>query len=229
MKNEITTNSQYDDGFDVSEPTTGGLVKGKLLKFRDESFLIGGNEHMPENVTQLIVVSMTTLWTRWAGEGKPPTHLITRSGQSHPRRDELPDQDEALWPKGLDGKADPWADTRHVTMIHDTSAQVYTFTTSTHGGRIAVSELKDAIALRRRVRPGSCPVVELTTAPMKTRFGERLRPAFKVVGWIEPEAQAPATPPTPPTFLSPAETLKVMREGPAALASAEQLSDQIPF
>jgi hypothetical protein len=228
MKTDITTHSQYDDGFDVAEPVTGGLIKGKLVRFKDDSFLINGTDHMPEDITELTCVGMTTLWTRWAGEGKPPTHLVTSSGMSHPRRDELPDQDEALWPKGKDGlKGDPWADSRHVTMIHGASAQVFTFTTSTHGGRIAVSELKDAIALRRRVRPGACPVVTLGTATMKTRFGDRLRPSFKVVAWHEPEAfETTAMPKPPAPKLAPVETASVKKD---EITSAELLDDDIPF
>jgi hypothetical protein len=219
MKNEmVATNSQYDDGFAVAEPVTGGLVQGKMLKFRDDAFLVGG-DHLPEDVTQLTVVGMRTLWTRW--EDEKPTHRITKSGESHPRRDELPDQDETLWPKGKDGlKSDPWRDGRHVTMIHDASASIFTFVTESVGGRIAVAELKDQIALRRRVRPGACPIVELTTAQMKTRFGDRLRPSFKVVAWHEPEASAAAP------KLAPVETTNVKKD---EITSAELLDDRIPF
>jgi hypothetical protein len=226
MKNDVVnTNAQYDDGFDVAEPVTGGLVKGSLLKFKDDAFLINGSDHLPDDVTNFTVVGMLTMWVRWQDE--KPTHRITQRGEVHPRRDELPDQDPAAWPKGKDGtKTDPWQDGRHVTLIHDASAQTFTFTTASVGGRIAVAELKDAIALRRRVRPGCCPIVELATKTMKTRFGDRLRPFFKIVGWHEGEVQPAVMAPIPPT---PREAAKALASVSAEISSAEMLNDGIPF
>jgi hypothetical protein len=227
MSNEITV-PQYEDGFDVSEPTTGSLVKGKMVKFRDDAWLINGEEHMPEDHVQFSVLSMLTLWTKWEGEKKQPIHVITRSGQAHPAREDMGDLDEALWPKGLDGgKSDPWQDSRNVTLLHADSAQVYTYLTASVGGRIAVSELKNAIMLRRRARPGCYPIVELTTAQMKTRFGDRLRPAFRIVGWHEGEASAPPAP--PPKYLTPAEVMETLRKAAPAPTSGELLQDDIPF
>jgi hypothetical protein len=221
MTNEVAI--QYDsDGFDVMEPAGSGLVKGSLLRFKDDAYLIGGTDHMPEDITELTVVSMTTCWTRWWNE--QPTHVVTQPGQQHPRRDELGDLDESLWQKGKDGtRCDPWADTRHLVLVHDASAATFTFVTSTTGGRIAISELKDAIKLRRRARPRSYPIVALETMTMKTRFGDRLRPHFKITGWHEPEAQAPAT---PPPYMAPVDVLKAIRGEPT---SAEIMSDDIPF
>jgi hypothetical protein len=216
----VPTPNYDDDGFSVAEPTTGGLIKGSLLKFKDDAFLINGTDHLPDDVAQFTAISMLTLWTRW--ENDKPLHKITRAGEIHPQRDELGDLDAAHWPKNKNGeRVDPWQDSRNVVLVHDASAATFTFTTASIGGRIAVAELKDAVALRRRVRPGACPIVELTTATMKTRFGERNRPSFKIVGWHEPDAQ-PAVVVRQP--VSP--TLRAMRAEPT---SGELMSDDIPF
>jgi hypothetical protein len=230
MTNEVAI-SQYGDGFDVEEPVGTGLVRGSLLRFKDPDFLVNGSDHLPEDVTQFTVVSMTTCWTRWWNE--QPTHVVTQPGQQHPRRDELGDLDEKLWQKGKDGtKTDPWADTRHLVLVHDGSAATFTFVTSTTGGRIAISELKDAIKLRRRARPRSYPIVALETMTMKTRFGDRLRPHFRIVDWHEGEEPAPAA--APPTRPKPPQAMRI----PASeiigavrgeLTTAEVLDDDIPF
>src|SRR5262245_4315112 len=112
MSNDLIP--QYDnDGFNVDEPTTGSTIKGSLLKFRDDKYLINGVDHLPDDAGPFTVVSMTTMWTRW--EGDKPFHKITMPGTAHPRRDELPDQDPAAWPKNKDGvRADPWQDGRNI-------------------------------------------------------------------------------------------------------------------
>jgi hypothetical protein len=214
---------KFNDGFDVDEPTTGSTIKGLLLKFRDTDYLVNGVDHLEEDAGPFSVISMTTMWTRW--EGDKPFHKVTQPGQPHPRRDELPDQDPAAWPKNKNNeKVDPWQDTRNIVMVDDKSATTYTFSGTSIGARIAVSELKDAIKLRRRARPGCFPIVELSTMKMKTRFGERLRPHFKVVGWHDPEVQAEAPAPLKP--LAPAAIKNVYRGEPTA---GELMSDDIPF
>jgi hypothetical protein len=103
--NEVTI-QQYTDGFDVDEPVTGSTVKGTMVRFKDDSYLINGTDHLPESVRELTVVSMLTAWVRWWDE--KPTHHITLPGQQHPRRDELGDLDEKAWPKDKNGtRSDP--------------------------------------------------------------------------------------------------------------------------
>jgi hypothetical protein len=208
--------SEFDDGFGVAEPGAGSLIQGKMVRFKDDSFLIGGTDHMPEDVKRLTVVSMLTLWTKWC-DGKP-THVVTPTGQVHPQREEMGDLDQDEWEAGLDGRpSDPWRDSRHVVMVHDASAQVFTFVTATVGGRIAVSNLKSQIALYRRVHKHACPVIELGRADMKTKVGVKQRPDLRVVGWLDPTPEA--VPPASPKQLPPASALK----------SADVLNDRIPF
>jgi hypothetical protein len=207
--------SEFDDGFGVVETGSAGLLRGRRLKFKDNAYLIDGTDHLPEDIKQLTVVSMSTLWTRWE-DGKP-LHKVTPTGQTHPQREELGDLNQDEWEAGLDGRpADPWRDGRHVHLVHDKTAEQFTFVTETVGGRIAVSNLKSQISLYRRVHPHACPVVELGRADMKTKVGVKQRPAFKVVGWIDPQ---PAGEPAAPKQLPPA----------AALSPGDVLNDRIPF
>jgi len=195
-----------DDGFGVVEPaTSSSLIRGKVLRFKDDNY-IADKTDIVELGTKLTAVAMTTCWVKWDAEGKAIETRVTASGETHPYRAALDSNDPKEWPDGLDGKPnDPWKDTRHVYLIGP-QAEQYTFVTATIGGLRAVAELKDQIALYRRVHPGACPVVELAVADMPTKFGPKSRPSFKVVGWIDPQANG-AAPKSLPTTLSAGELL----------------------
>jgi hypothetical protein len=68
-------------------------------------------------------------------------------------------------------------------LLDPLSAEVFTFTSSTTGGRIGISDLTAQIQLMRRTRPGAVPIVELQSRQMKTKFGMKPRPFFQVVEW----------------------------------------------
>ena len=128
-------------------------------------------------------MDVTTVWVRW-DDSKPIEHRITHPGQLHPDRADLPDLDQATWERGLNGDpADPWRDTRYLRLIDPRTGQDFTFVTDTYGGRKAVGDLKSQIANVRFAHPGAVPVVQLGSTMMKTAFGLKPRPEFKVVGW----------------------------------------------
>jgi hypothetical protein len=84
----------------------------------------------------------------------------------------------------VDGRPkDPWAHTRFVYLVDPKTAEAFTFSTSSWGGREAVVNLGDAIARMRSAHPDAMPVVELAAAPMQTRFGRKSKPTFKIAGW----------------------------------------------
>jgi hypothetical protein len=71
----------------------------------------------------------------------------------HRKRDDLPDQDEALWPPGLgDQPEDPWKDTRYLHLIDPKTAADFTFVTDSYGGRRTASELKRQIGNMRAAK-----------------------------------------------------------------------------
>lgn len=180
--NEVALRPAADDGFAVEEKINTGLICGKMLKFTDGNFTVDKVETLPAN-TRLIAMAMATVWVHWEA-GKPVEHRQTQAGEPHPSRGELPDQDESLWPSGLnDQPEDPWKDTRYLRLIDPKTGADYTFVTDSIGGRRAVSELKRQIANMRAMEPAAIPVVILGKAEMKTKFGKKQRPDFKVVAW----------------------------------------------
>jgi hypothetical protein len=178
MNDVATTNG---DGFGVQENSGDTSIVGKMLKFTDGRYTVDKTETLPADTT-LVAVNVMTAWVRW--EGGKPEHRVTKPGQLHPDREDLPDLDESQWPPGLnDEPSDPWRDTRYLHLIDPQTGGDYTFVTDSYGGRRAVGDLKSAIVNVRYAHPAAVPVVQLHSTTMKTRFGLKQRPEFKVVGW----------------------------------------------
>jgi hypothetical protein len=187
----MTGNNKQADGFSVAEKRGSNLIVGKMGKFTiDGKYKIDKADILPDK-TELVAIDVSTAWVKWQ-DNKPIEHRITRPGQIHPDREDLPDQDETTWESGLNGEpADPWRDTRYLHLIDPRTGQDYTFVSDTYGGRKAVGELKSQIINVRFAYPGAVPIVQLGSAMMKTSFGLKPRPEFKVVGWRN-KGNAPA-------------------------------------
>ena len=180
---KVTDNNNQADGFSVAEKSGSNLIVGKMVKFTiDGKYKADKADTLPDYTT-LVAMGVTTAWVKWQ-DGKPVEHRITQPGEVHPDRHDLPDQDEAMWEHGLKGEpADPWRDTRYLRLIDPRTGQDFTFVTDTVGGRKAVGELKSQINNIRFAYPGAVPLVQLCSTMMKTAFGLKPRPEFKVIGW----------------------------------------------
>ncbi len=112
------------------------------------------------------------------------------AGKPLPEREELGDLDETEWEAGPDGKQrDPWQSTRFVYLVDPETAEAFTFSTSSWGGRSAVVDLADQIARMRFAHPNAVPIVELGATPMVTRFGRKSKPILRVVRWRKSEGK----------------------------------------
>jgi hypothetical protein len=179
MSNNLPTTG---DGFDVAEPGGNTLMIGRMLKFNNGTFYVDKTEVMPPG-TPLVVVSVVTVWIKWQ-DGRPVERRITYPGQTHPVRDDLPDQDETSWELGLNGRpADPWRDSRYLHCVDPKTGADYTFVTDSYGGRKAIGELKSQISNVRFAHPGAVPVIAIASTMMPTDYGPRPRPQFMVTSW----------------------------------------------
>ena len=135
------------------------------------------------------------MWVRWQ-DGKPAEHIVRRPGERLPERDSLGFTDESQWETGPSGEPkDPWANTRLVYLVDENTAEAFTFSTSSWGGRDAVIALGDTIARMRAVHPEATPIIELRAVEMPTRFGKKSKPSFKIVGWKNTSTRAEPTKP----------------------------------
>jgi hypothetical protein len=174
-----------DDGFDQPEAARAGMIRGRMLRFKNDDFLVDKTEYLAEG-TKLVAVKAVMGWTKWSD--KKPETRVTQKGQEHPYRHDLPDQNQSKWEKGLNGdKSDPWRDSRWLYLLNPVSAERFTFTSDTYGGLQAFGELKEAIRLYRKTNPGALPVVTPVAADMPTKFGTKKRPKFEIVGWHVPQ------------------------------------------
>ena len=93
-----------DDGFAVSERGGTTLIKGIIVKFVDSTYKANKTEVLeqaPHGPT-FVVVGIVTAWVHWK-DGKPISHKITRTGQTHPYREDFGDLDKTEWPLGIGG------------------------------------------------------------------------------------------------------------------------------
>jgi hypothetical protein len=184
MTQELATTNSGDDGWgDAAAESAERIIKGTLLKFADWTWSKGKEGTKVEDGATLVALDSAAGWVKWA-DGKPAEYRMRQPGRRLPDREELGDTNEDDWEAGPDGRPkDPWQNTRFVYLVDPTSAEAFTFSTSSWGGRGAVADLADQIQRVRYSRPGAVPVVELHAAPMLTKFGKKSKPFFKVIDW----------------------------------------------
>jgi hypothetical protein len=193
-------------------PADENIIRGSMLKFLDGEWTDRDSGDVL-NGRQFAVMGVTVSWDRWFGG--EVEHRITPPGEPHPKRKELPDQDESQWEAGLDGKpTDPQQDARYVYLVDQQSAAEHTYVTRSYGGRVAVSTLRNQIANMRAAHPRAVAIVELRSGKMKTGYGPKPKPWLKVVGWVNGPNQAPAT---------------IESQRTKTLGHRDELDDDIPF
>ena len=181
------------DGWtDAAAELEGKMIRGQLLKFADRLWTVGAEgEEVPEG-TRRLALSTAAAWVKW-WDGKPVQYVVRQPAKPLPSRDTLGDTNEDEWEVGPDGKPrDPWQNTRFILFSDPTTGEMFTFSTSSWGGRAAVSDLADAVSQKRTTQPHAVPVVELRWRPMPTKFGMKSKPWLKIVGWdLGPEPEEP--------------------------------------
>jgi hypothetical protein len=178
MSNETKNDQQNlpvvtidDDGFN-DDQIDNGLIKGGIARCVDGLWSLRDETPLPKT---LIGLSCTEALQRW--EAKLPAETIVRRGGQP-----LPDVDtlnaripKKKWEQGLDGKPRPPWQLQHVVYLLDPrDASVITYLNSTAGAKIAVRELKDRVAMMRKLRGSNVvPIVELSSKIMRTQFGQK--------------------------------------------------------
>jgi hypothetical protein len=229
MTTELATYQANDDGWaDAAREAAERHVRGTLLKFADRQWT-KGNEAIPlEEGTHLVALETAAGWVKWHdGKPDPANYRMRQPGKSLPEREELGDLDKDQWEPGPDGAPrDPWQNTRFVYLVDPNSAEAFTFSTSSWGGRGAVADLGDQIQRMRYAHPGAVPIVELGWAPMQTKFGRKSRPIFRVVAW---KKGGPAPEEAPRIEHKPGPNKYAEAKGRASTTTEEALEDAIPF
>jgi hypothetical protein len=208
------------DGFDEPE-TDDRLIQGELIKCTDGNWSCRNGLPAPE--TPLLVVDTLTVIQHWQDK-KPGKPIVKGRDEPFPDIDALNAQiPREQWEAGVDNTPrPPWQLQKIVYFLREDTAERYTFASGTLGAHIAVSNLKTRVSDMRYMRgEGVIPLVQLANASMKTRFGQKIRTEFKIVGWKgSPGAALPK--------LAPPEGGGGLKEI-AEPALAEKLADEIRY
>lgn len=184
----LTTNEAFDPYAEYGRQNTNNIV-GKLLRFSKGDYLVGDDEI--EAKTQMVANMANLLigWIRWEDQ-KPAETVMGLLGEGYKpqKRNELGFDDESDWPVDKDGKPqDPWQETNYLVFMDPSDNELYTFTTSSAGGRNAISKLCKDYGTKRRMNPGKFPIVSLEVDSYKhkdTSLGRIKVPELKIVGWV---------------------------------------------
>lgn len=172
------------DGWNDADNTDDRVIQGTLLKCVDGHWTARDQQPIPAG-TQLLALATHQLLQRWQ-DSTPVETIPKKPGEPLPNVDELNAKiPREQWELGLDDEPrPPWQKQHLVYLLDGANAERFTFINSTVGARIAVENLRDRVKWMRAMRGADVfPVVELSSAPMKTKKGMKIRPEFKVVGW----------------------------------------------
>jgi hypothetical protein len=217
MSNDPATISN-DGWVEAASDNDEQTMRGDLLRFTDWRWTAGKERRQLPRGTKLVAVSTAAAWVRWFGN-KPIETVWRKPGRKLPDREDLSFTDEAQWDIGPDGEPrDPWQNTRYVYLIDPKTAEAFTFSTSSWGGRRAVADLGDQITRTRAVHADAVPLVELDAAEMPTKHGLKSKPVFKIVAWRTADQNKEV----------PAER-EVSADKAAAAIGRREMDDEIPF
>jgi hypothetical protein len=169
----------------------------------------------------------------------PEETIIERPGKPLPDIKELNEKiPQDTWEPGLDGKPRrPWTIQYAAYLFDPKDASIYTFVNSTAGAKIAVDRLNERVRLMRALRGANVfAIVQLDSKIMKTAYGPKPRPDFKIIDWriIGGDGeQVAATSPTP--IAPPTSTAAVVEQTDPQVGTpvkpvtlTEEIDDEIP-
>jgi hypothetical protein len=193
MAANIERTAEADGGFD------------KLVKFKKGKYYVGDDVVAPTHEFVAHVTQWTKGYVKFV-DGK----LIERQqgkvcdGYVLPERASLGDNDQNEWPIEDGRPKDPWVEQSMFPLEDTESGELFVFTTSSVGGRIAISDLaKEWTRRLKRQKSRACPIVTLASVDMKTaKYGAVARPHFRIVGWDDQASNSDAVEITPPSKLS---------------------------
>jgi len=204
------------------------------LKFSNEAtWTTRDDDEIPLDL-ELVAVDIQRVVQRWEDQ-RPVETIILEPGQKFSDIETMNEKvPRSEWSEGPDGQLrGPWQAQHILYLVDLTTMDKYTFPTGTVGGRRAVGELRDKLVWMRRLRgPNVYPVVLLSDTFMKTRFGGRQRPHFKIVRWVRlggEGGEVKALPPPPAT-----QTLAQQTTAPSDVplvpepSLREELNDDLP-
>jgi hypothetical protein len=203
-------------------PDEKRLIKGERLKFVDGRWSDSADSPVAGEMLVLRRIRAVQCWH----EQKIADCIAQKDNEALPDVDELNAKiPESKWEQGLDGKPrGPWQNVWGFYLCNPQDGSIFTFLNGTIGSRIAYDKLNDRIEMMRMLRGANvAPVVKLDSRPMKTKYGNKLRPEFTIISWMGPSGDT-----TPALEHKATNTPAALKPMPEPTAS-EELNDEVPW
>jgi hypothetical protein len=187
MENQVATTNRVSPIRSFAEEGNLGTI-GKIVEFKKGQWYVDGE---PVDDGKLFIIDMEGGYrclVKWFDghpvDGSFQLASIARDEQL-PFRNELGDHDEKLWEEGLDGKPrDPWVYGYRQILKAVDGAQLYTFRTSSFGGKKAMQAVYGEYDRERHNHPGCFPVIGLSQEKVRNKtFGLIPEPRFPIRDW----------------------------------------------
>jgi hypothetical protein len=171
------------DGFADRGETEHRLIKGVLLRCVDGRW--GARDGLAAPTSPLLATTLLTVAQHW--QNKVPIQTIIKGKGDWPDIAALNEKiPVAEWEVDVTGTPRaPWQIQRIVYLVNEGTCERFTFASGTAGAHICCNDLRDRVADKRFLTGDATilAVVELSSKTMKTKFGTKARPDFKIVGW----------------------------------------------
>jgi len=149
---------------DYADRVDNQMLLGQLLKFTKGDWLIGRDgEACPDTELVALMPGLTHGWVRWEDNATVQHEMgLLLEGFVPPARDTLGYTDKTRWELNNNEPRDPWQQGIYLPVITINGDAVYTFATSSDGGRRrAIAPLCREYGNRMRQHPDEIPVVGL--------------------------------------------------------------------
>jgi hypothetical protein len=171
------------------------MLFGPMLKFAKGDYLVGRDgEECPEKEMVALLPGLLHGWIRWE-DNFPVEHVmgLLMEGYVPPALETLGHRDKAQWELDNNGKPrDPWQESAYLPMISVNAENVYTFATSSDGGRRrAIAPLCREYGNHIRQHPDELPVIGLEQDSYQhtdRSIGRVKYPLFPVKRWVKADA-----------------------------------------
>lgn len=189
MTGEVTKRSQEVDNIGREADTD---TYQQMIKFKKGDYWCGEDEI--ELGTRYIAhcIGWTKSWVHFENRAMVERrNYRVAKGERAPERDQIPNNDPATWPMGLDGKnrADPWVLQYLLPLENPETGEVHIFVGSSFGSRRAVGTLCSAYARHAAKGDTAQPIIELQATSFPTKnYGDVDAPLFTIVAWDSGES-----------------------------------------
>jgi hypothetical protein len=187
-----------DDGFGSTSLDNTRMFQGVRIKFGTDGQYRVNDQVLPP--IELLLGSMATIAQFWRDK-KLIDERRKAPEQSHADFTNTietlnEESDPETWELNLSGEPrPPWQVYEVAYFLDLATAQRFTLALSTVGMRICASEIRQMVTDMRAIKGQFVfPLVKLGTLSMKTRFGNKPRPRFEVVGWRAWQSDTPQLP-----------------------------------